>query len=112
MRKLHTLVLLGAFAIVPFARAQTDQSTINVTRPVVPSNPHQILASDFRQLRGDYELSTGDILSIRRGFHKYYVEVNDKDPTEVVATASNRFVTVDGKMEIAFKRNPEPSDPD
>ena len=71
----------------------------------VPARPRYMMADDFKQFAGEYDLSNGDTLALRRSGGLMYARIGNQDEHRIVATGRNSFVALDRQLKVRIDHN-------
>lgn len=112
MKKLHLITAAGAATLgISLASAATTHVSATGTLPTqevqTPSYQSYRNSLDaYQQFRGSYAMEDGSTLHLYRMGRTFYAELDGVRTAEIRATAPDRFVAIDGNMEIAFRQFP------
>lgn len=108
MKRVILFSILGAFTLV--AAAQTSQDTSSVTISAaqeisLPGNVYKTNSEERREIRGQYDLENGKILTVSNVGRKVYAEIEGQQQAEMVAASPNVFVATSRKMKLKFDQS-------
>ena len=105
MKRLMVLALLGGYALTAPAQTTPDNSVrIHARQIELPATSYQLMAGDFDQYKGGYELANGATLMLYQRGKRIYAVVGDSEH-EMVTTARNVFVARDRELKVTLERS-------
>ena len=75
----------------------------------VPARTRYMMAEDFKQFAGAYDLSNGDTLALRRAGGLMYARIGNQDEHRIVATGRNSFVALDRQLKVRIDHHDDGS---
>lgn len=107
---MKTLLLAAALAVIALpAAAQTpsdlERVTITAEAPKtieLPAKYSRMWAGEFDNLKGTYDLSNGDTMTMTKWVNRKFIRVGDGPRTEVVAVGDYDFVSLDRKYRVVL----------
>lgn len=91
------LLLYACMTLSLAAQAAPAQDHI-----VLPATPYKMFPQDWDAYAGNYELSNGATMTLRRRGLRMYAELAGRPPAPLVAVAENVFVSVDRRLRITL----------
>lgn len=113
MRHLIALALLCAISAAaqtqnqPATSDTTDQATVPTQRVARARN--LVPPRDFVEFRGQYNMDNGQTLSISSRNRRYFAQFDTQPEMEIVAVTTDKFVSTNGKTQLAFQQYPNGS---
>jgi hypothetical protein len=113
MKKSIVAALLGALSVgaawLP-ASAQTEQQGDTVTIPAptlrIDAPVKRYMSEmEFSAFKGGYDLSNGEVLTLKRVGNRMYAEVGDWGQHQIVAVSKDTFVALDQKLKVRIDIN-------
>lgn len=111
MKTLLLSAILALAASTAVAQSDTASDIPRVDVPgraltiEVPARPRHMMADDFKQFAGEYDLSNGDTLALRRSGGLMYARIGNQDEHRIVATGRNSFVALDRQLKVRIDHN-------
>lgn len=106
---LSAILALAASSTLAQSELATDIPRVEVPARAltieVPAMPRYMMADDFKQFAGEYDLSNGDTLSLRRSGGLMYARIGKQDEHRIVATGRNAFVALDRQLKVRIDHN-------
>jgi hypothetical protein len=106
---LSAILALAASSTLAQSESATDIPRVEVPARAltieVPAKPRYMMADDFKQFAGEYDLSNGDTLSLRRSGGLMYARIGKQDEHRIVATGRNAFVALDRQLKVRIDHN-------
>lgn len=103
MRRLLLSVLVGGFSLSAIAQDTPDTSVwVNSSSFTLPAKPYKMFPEDWDTYKGQYDLSNGQTMVLRRTGLRMYAKVANRPPQELVAAAENVFVAVDQQLKMTL----------
>lgn len=106
---LSAILALAASSTLAQSELATDIPRVEVPARAltieVPAKPRYMMADDFKQFAGEYDLSNGDTLSLRRSGGLMYARIGKQDEHRIVATGRNAFVALDRQLKVRIDHN-------
>jgi hypothetical protein len=95
-----------AFAIATLLCASAAQAAVPAADPSVQvssSRTHyKMFPSDFATYAGSYELTNGEVITLKQQGLRYYSEVDGKDRVEIFPVRQGVFASKDGSL-LSFR---------
>lgn len=109
MKKIFLLltIVFSAFAIAQTAPV-TESVTISSVREKIelPSQVYKIRSAEFNDVKGQYDLENGMILTVQSTGRRMYAEMDNMSKVELVAAAPNIFVAKNKQLKLTFEQMP------
>lgn len=109
MKKIFLLLTIAfsAFAIAQTAPV-TESVTISSVREKIelPSQVYKIRSAEFNDVKGQYDLENGMILTVQSTGRRMYAEMDNMSKVELVAAAPNIFVAKNKQLKLTFEQMP------
>ena len=115
MKTLLLSAILALAASSTVAQSQTAGDMPRVDVPgrsltiEVPARTRYMMAEDFKQFAGEYDLSNGDTLALRRSGGLMYARIGKQDEHRIVATGRNSFVALDRQLKVRIDHHDDGS---
>lgn len=109
MKKIFLLltIVFSAFAIAQTVPV-TESVTISSVREKIelPSQVYKIRSAEFNDVKGQYDLENGMILTVQSTGRRMYAEMDNMSKVELVAAAPNIFVAKNKQLKLTFEQMP------
>lgn len=106
MKRVLLFVLLGSLAMVSAAQDQTGSSVeVKGAQINIPERAYPMFVGDLATYAGTYNLSNGQVMTLRRGGSRLYAQIGDQPAKKLVAASPNEFVALDRQLRITL--NPD-----
>lgn len=107
MKTLLLAATLAALALPVAAQAPPDLGQVTITRDAprtieLPAKYSRIRAGEFDNLKGTYDLSNGDTMTMTKTINRKYIKVGDGPRTEVIAVGDYDFVALNEKYRVVL----------
>ncbi|MES2046960.1 MAG: hypothetical protein V4447_01055 [Pseudomonadota bacterium] len=107
MKRIVLLSILGAFTFGATAQTSSDTSSVTISAMQeisLPVNIYKTNSEERREIRGQYELENGKVLTVSNVGRKIYAEIEGQPQAELVAASPNIFVATNRKMKLKFEQ--------
>ena len=95
---------MGAVWLPAVAQTAQQEETVTIAAPSLrieaPTNRRYMDPVEFRTFKGDYQLSNGQVLALRRVGARMYAEVGQMGEHQIVAVSHNTFIALDQKLKV------------
>ena len=95
---------MGAAWLPAVAQTAEQEDTVTIPAPLLrieaPTNRRYMDPVEFRTFKGDYQLSNGQVLALKRVGARMYAEVGQLGEHQIVAVSHNTFIALDQKLKV------------
>ncbi|PWF48800.1 hypothetical protein [Massilia glaciei] len=104
MKQILLLSLLAGLSLTATAQSAQDTS-VYIRGYDAPAKTYPVYLTNFDRYKGAYDLSNGEVLSLRQHGRQMFATVGDRPEKELVAISRNVFVLKDKGLKMALRRD-------
>ncbi len=103
MKRLILFALLGGLSFASQSQSVTDNEVrVRGYTIELPATPYRMFSGDFNEVKGGYDLSNGDVMTLRQVGRRMYAQMGKQERKEVVAASPYIFVALDKQLKITL----------
>ncbi|MES3023817.1 MAG: hypothetical protein V4857_19805 [Pseudomonadota bacterium] len=104
MKQILLLSLLGSLSLTALAQSAPETS-VTIRGYDAPARFYPVYLTNFDVYKGAYDLSNGEILTLRQHGNQMFATVGNRAEKEIFAISQNVFVAKDKDLTMSLRRD-------